>query len=204
MRKEIVSGFFRSSALLIGCLALSAIAVPARAATMTFDWTLSSTSTAAQGGVGPLGTGGSGMGTITVTEGSGGDTITGITGEIGGDTITALVSGGDDLLFPVGSTFTIGKKTGTSVVALDTNGIVVSTSAGDFDVFGAGSPLSSPQTVNGNDIDELGPDGFLVGTLALQAAVPEPSTWAMMILGFCGLGFIAYRKKRVEPEVRLA
>jgi hypothetical protein len=29
----------------------------------------------------------------------------------------------------------------------------------------------------------------------LTAPVPEPSTWAMMILGFLGLGFIAYRKK---------
>jgi PEP-CTERM motif len=27
------------------------------------------------------------------------------------------------------------------------------------------------------------------------APVPEPSTWAMMILGFCGLGFMAYRRK---------
>jgi hypothetical protein len=27
------------------------------------------------------------------------------------------------------------------------------------------------------------------------AAVPEPSTWAMMILGFAGVGFMAYRKK---------
>jgi hypothetical protein len=27
-------------------------------------------------------------------------------------------------------------------------------------------------------------------------AVPEPSTWAMMILGFCGLGFMAYRRKQ--------
>jgi hypothetical protein len=26
-------------------------------------------------------------------------------------------------------------------------------------------------------------------------AVPEPSTWAMMILGFCGLGFMAYRRQ---------
>jgi hypothetical protein len=26
--------------------------------------------------------------------------------------------------------------------------------------------------------------------------VPEPSTWAMMILGFAGVGFIAYRRKR--------
>jgi hypothetical protein len=26
-------------------------------------------------------------------------------------------------------------------------------------------------------------------------AVPEPSTWAMMILGFFGMGFMAYRRK---------
>jgi hypothetical protein len=25
-------------------------------------------------------------------------------------------------------------------------------------------------------------------------AVPEPSTWAMMVLGFAGLGFAGYRK----------
>jgi hypothetical protein len=29
----------------------------------------------------------------------------------------------------------------------------------------------------------------------LASAVPEPSTWAMMILGFAGLGFMAYRRK---------
>jgi len=27
------------------------------------------------------------------------------------------------------------------------------------------------------------------------SAVPEPSTWAMMIVGFASLGFIAYRPK---------
>lgn len=27
------------------------------------------------------------------------------------------------------------------------------------------------------------------------SAVPEPSTWAMMVLGFLGVGFMAYRKK---------
>ena len=31
--------------------------------------------------------------------------------------------------------------------------------------------------------------------LAVGGAVPEPSTWAMMILGFCGLGYLAYRRK---------
>jgi len=27
------------------------------------------------------------------------------------------------------------------------------------------------------------------------SSVPEPSTWAMMILGFCGIGFMTYRRK---------
>ncbi len=36
------------------------------------------------------------------------------------------------------------------------------------------------------------------------AAVPEPSTWAMMILGFFGVGFMAYRRKGNQPAVRLA
>jgi hypothetical protein len=26
-------------------------------------------------------------------------------------------------------------------------------------------------------------------------AVPEPSTWAMMLLGFAGMGFMAHRRK---------
>jgi len=30
---------------------------------------------------------------------------------------------------------------------------------------------------------------------ALNSAVPEPSTWAMMILGFAGVGFMAYRRR---------
>jgi hypothetical protein len=30
----------------------------------------------------------------------------------------------------------------------------------------------------------------------VASAVPEPSTWAMMILGFAGIGFMAYRRSR--------
>jgi len=34
------------------------------------------------------------------------------------------------------------------------------------------------------------------------APVPEPSTWAMMILGFCGVGFMAYRRRsQVSPLI---
>jgi hypothetical protein len=36
---------------------------------------------------------------------------------------------------------------------------------------------------------------LLSNTVTLSAAVPEPSTWAMMILGFLGVGFMAYRKR---------
>jgi hypothetical protein len=42
-------------------------------------------------------------------------------------------------------------------------------------------------------LDLADPSGALVTTTA--SAAPEPSTWAMMILGFCGLGFMAYRRK---------
>jgi hypothetical protein len=42
----------------------------------------------------------------------------------------------------------------------------------------------------------------LILTGDFTAAVPEPSTWAMMILGFFGVGFIAYRR-RGNAAVRL-
>lgn len=35
-----------------------------------------------------------------------------------------------------------------------------------------------------------------LGSVSIQVnAVPEPSTWAMLILGFAGVGFMAYRRK---------
>jgi len=33
---------------------------------------------------------------------------------------------------------------------------------------------------------------------AIASAVPEPSTWAMLILGFAGVGFMAYRRRKAE------
>jgi hypothetical protein len=35
------------------------------------------------------------------------------------------------------------------------------------------------------------------------SAVPETSTWAMMILGFFGVGFAAYRRRSRGPALRL-
>lgn len=38
------------------------------------------------------------------------------------------------------------------------------------------------------------PYGPVIGDVSISA-VPEPATWAMMILGFLGLGFVAYRRR---------
>jgi hypothetical protein len=40
-------------------------------------------------------------------------------------------------------------------------------------------------------------------SLVQVGGVPAPSTWAMMILGFCGVGFMAYRKRN-NMTVRFA
>ena len=37
--------------------------------------------------------------------------------------------------------------------------------------------------------------------VGLTPAVPEPSTWAMMALGFAGLGFAGYRKGRTAVSM---
>ena len=36
----------------------------------------------------------------------------------------------------------------------------------------------------------------------IQTGVPEPSTWAMMILGFAGIGFMAYPNRTVLQSDR--
>jgi hypothetical protein len=36
------------------------------------------------------------------------------------------------------------------------------------------------------------------GTVGLSSAVPEPSTWAMMLIGFAGLGFASYRRAKLS------
>jgi hypothetical protein len=45
--------------------------------------------------------------------------------------------------------------------------------------------------------------GQLTISTALTAPVPEASTWAMMIFGFLGVGFLAYRRKNKLAAFRL-
>jgi hypothetical protein len=47
-------------------------------------------------------------------------------------------------------------------------------------------------------------NGSFTGTMQAVTAVPEPSTWAMLILGFAGLGFMAYRRQQSRPQLRFS
>jgi hypothetical protein len=48
------------------------------------------------------------------------------------------------------------------------------------------------------------PNGCIAVFADNVSGVPEPSTWAMMILGFCGIGFMAYRRKQNGQALRAA
>jgi hypothetical protein len=60
---------------------------------------------------------------------------------------------------------------------------------------------------NGFNIDAVAGEtltGWNGSIVTISAAVPEPSTWAMMLLGFCGLGFMAYRRKQNGAALSVA
>lgn len=76
---------------------------------------------------------------------------------------------------------------GSTLPNLDfTNGVAVLLSNGAADyIFGTCNPptASCPAPIYGLNEGET------------VSAVPEPSTWAMMLLGFSGIGLMAYRRK---------
>jgi len=55
------------------------------------------------------------------------------------------------------------------------------------------------------DISNIDDGRALTGNVAatFTPAVPEPATWAMMLLGFAGIGFLAYRRRN-QGNIRLA
>jgi uncharacterized protein (TIGR03118 family) len=66
-------------------------------------------------------------------------------------------------------------------------------------IFGNGGNGGDPNTLFFTD----GINGEADGLFGSLSAVPEPSTWAMMLLGFAGVGFMAYRRK-AKPALMAA
>lgn len=127
----------------------------------------------------------------------GGYDITGIGGTFGGNTITSLVINPLQPNHSTSTTFTWDNVLFPSGVrAFDRYGVAFTTSAGTFNVFDAiaDGGTTNTSTPYGLIIGSTGAETFGTGTLT--AAVPEPSTWMMMILGFCGVGFVMYRRNK--------
>jgi hypothetical protein len=188
----------KAAILVISALLPLAVAVlPASAATVTYDWTLTGPAASLGGFVW------TGSGTVTVTTGSGDDTITAITGSVTNGTITdpitglATSGGVDNLLFPIGTTFTgppvVHSGSYVSASDLDTEGLGFTIAAGTIDVFGGYQPNSTDVTA-GNNYDETGPGGFGVGTFALTAT-PLPAALPLFAGGLGMLGLFGRRRK---------
>ena len=96
-------------------------------------------------------------------------------------------------------------------VQLDTGDFLWLSAAKPIDATGITFPVGFPDLQSWTRDAALEPDWLRVGTDIVPpqepdfnaafslsgAAVPEPSTWAMMLLGFAGLGFAGYRRARM-------
>jgi PEP-CTERM motif len=134
-----------------------------------------------------------------------------------GNLTVATGSGyGDLYVIATGSaSFGTGKNIGASSSSGDFFGVigpVVSEANAPLlivpDLYVSGSQLSGSSTYDGATLASLGATpGTYVWTwgsgshadsmtVVIGAVVPEPSTWAMMAVGFAGLGFAGYRSAR--------
>jgi hypothetical protein len=136
----------------------------------------------------------------------------------GGNYLSVLGIGTLQLTF--GNTSTFGFYWGSIDPSNDIKFYDGSTLVGD--ITGANAALQASLTADGNQFnynsnryvtfsDTTGTFDKLVLTSGQNSfeftnvnGVPEPATWAMMILGFMGVGFMAYRRKSNGQSFRLA
>jgi hypothetical protein len=180
----------------VGAALLSIVAtmVPASAAVVeVFDWTISGASDFDGYLKGP-----SGSGTLTAKQKKNGDWIVqNITGTLDGVNVKAKPGNAfnaDNLIFPNGPDL------------VDLQGLTFKLADGTKDNIFAPSNVSAlpPDIYVVFERDPFGAETSETVRFTLTAAVPEPSTWAMMLLGFLGVGFLAYRRRNQTPELTAA
>ena len=173
-------------AALIGMIAAAALSTSANAT--TFDWSFD-------------GPGASGSGTLEATETVAGTfAVSSIAGTTSLGTIFGLTSfdGSNNIVYDpavfhidtLGIAFSVGVGT-TAYVLYEDAGLVGSDYACGANFCIQGPGLAGDSSLH-PELPTLAVDSF---TLTQVSAVPEPSTWAMMILGFLGVGFMAHRRK---------
>jgi hypothetical protein len=110
---------------------------------------------------------------------------------------------GQFLVAPGTLTFTVLDNQGDTAQTFSFN---VSKANADIGPFGIIAQAGSGETIQSISIFDSG--GFKEGKqftfdgVGIAPGVPEPATWAMMILGFLGVGFVAYRGKSA-PRLRI-
>jgi hypothetical protein len=195
--KSVASGV---CAALLGTVLL---ALPAQAA--LFDFSFNS----------GLGGNVSGSGLFTATGGPGTYTVTNVSGTItDADTSGPVLpgtftfnsatngyAGGDSLLYFPAAVI----PGNTTPGFVDFGGISFSAGSLLFNIGGNQQTGAVVYVLNDSIQD---PNGYCcqAGSTPINlsvSAVPEPATWAMMILGFMGVGFMAYRRKN-NHSFRLA
>jgi hypothetical protein len=95
---------------------------------------------------------------------------------------------------------------GTSANALDGSDIGLGGSVVSLTINGVNHTFTDTQDIlvgspNGS-ANETEP-WTSIGQVSVSSGVPEPSTWAMLLLGFAGIGFMAYRRKN-KPALMTA
>jgi hypothetical protein len=141
-----------------------------------------------------------GSGVLTTSNGGSPYTVTGATGTItdpsGTFSITGLsgYAGADNLLYdPPSAGFWYVSFGG---ISFTTNG------APDFNLGGGGTETPQFNVLNNSVLNPTGlplGDGQTVGSYNIDITVtqiPESSTWAMLCLGFAGLGLVALRRRK--------
>ena len=114
------------------------------------------------------------------------------------------------LTFDLGSAMQWGLPDGVTASAGSTSGTFTSTNPGDSTNFWNSETLNFVATGTSTLITLAGASGFSyigVDNVAVvetsPGGVPEPSTWAMILLGFAGVAYLGYRRAR-EPNEALS
>jgi Protein of unknown function (DUF642)/PEP-CTERM motif len=180
--------------------------------TMT-GWTVTSNNLAWIGPSNPFGlTGSNGSGFFLDLQGiSDGAPFAGVQ-----QSVATCATCGYQLTFFLGSDASSGVQDSITASAAGQSQLFTSTNNGSQANLWQEETLDFTATGSSTTISLLGntiPGGIFIGldTVDLEqisgpitSGVPEPSTWAMMILGFCGVGFMAYRRKPNGASFRIA
>jgi hypothetical protein len=124
-----------------------------------------------------------GVVTVAGSLGVGGSSQNPDNGTTFGSLLLTISGVGTEQIFPTNAANGLGSGTPPTSLFLST-----SLSSLGFGVFSADNP-----TLTFVMSDTIRSDNS--GAFTIASAVPEPSTWAMMILGFLGVGYMAYRRK---------